>query len=290
MYHFDERDFRIFANKLKVNVCDVNLNVIGKFDSCEKVDMEFLLFIREFFRIDIEMEENEKNNQNCLELLGVFFAPKLLNCNKSSVGNIFLSVDRIRESSKKYNLTYKMLYEFVEIHEKAHSLMSPEIMLQKETRYISKSFYIFFEEMLATLYVLLNMKRDREIEKIKNFINNQPFQYKVALQFKENRKEIIEMMITWLLFKADLLPKSKNDLYYEYIDLKFKDRLKKLDRICLLKDIKDIMNNEYIKISDVQKKLGVSYNMATLVLEKLYEYNELDFIDGKFISKSNYLI
>ena len=274
----------ILENKLKVNVCDVNLNVIERFDSCEKVDKEFLLLLREFFRVDIESEKNEESNKDCLELLGVFFAPKLMHhFDESSVGNIFLSIERIEETSRKYNLTFSTLYNFVEIHERAHFLMSPEIMFKKKTRYISKSFFIFFEEMLATLYALSDFKKHREIEKIKNFVNNQPFQYKAALLFDEDIRKVEELMVTWLLFKADLLPRAKNDLYYEYIDIEFKNKLESIDKIYLLKDINDLADNKaYIKASDVQRKLGIGYNEAVLVLEKLYEYKELDFIDGKF--------
>jgi len=283
MHHFYRGYLRIFEKKLKVNMCDVNLNVIEKFDSCERVDKEFLLLLKEFFRVDIETEENEESNKDCLELLGVFFAPKLIHHFDESVGNIFLSIERIEETSRKYNLTFSALYDFVEVHEKAHSLMSPEIMLKKETRYISKSFFVFFEEMLATLYALFDFRRHIETEKIKNFVNNQPFQYKAALLFSEDIRKVEELMITWLLFKADLLPKAKNDLYYEYIDLDFKNKLESIDRICLLKDIRDLAdNNAYIKPSDVQRKLGIGYNKAVSILEKLCEYKEIDFIDDRF--------
>jgi len=255
----------IFKKRNEVHYCDVNENVIEKFEGCEEIDFKFLETLREFFKLDFK--EN-KNVKNCLEYLGVFISPS----NLEGIGNIFLSVDRIEKVAKKYNLTYNTLYGFVKTHEEAHSLMCSKIMLQSEKRYISKSFYLFFEEMLATLFALYIFKKHPEIEKLKKFVNDQPLQYKAALSFDE--KKVKPMMITWLLFKADALPNSKNDLYYEYIDLEFKEKLEKIYERSLgyvWEKIEKLDNGFGIEISKVQELFNITKPEAVKLMDRIIE-------------------
>jgi len=272
MIFLRDRFDKIFNKPQKVNYCDVNSNVIKRFDECDKLNEDFLKIFREYFEPDFELDNLERdfNKEDCIESLGIFIFSDI---DEYVKGNIFLAPYRIKKTANKFNLIFSSLYDFIRIHEKAHSIMSPEIIFEEERRYISKDFYLFFEEMLATLYALSAFKRHPEIEKIRNFVSNQPVQYKAALLF--NEKKVEPMVITWLLFKADRLPDTKNDLYYEYVDLEFRDKLIKMDGDYLLKEIEDLLSKGYVKPSEVQRKLNIGYNKAALVLEKLYEYGKL---------------
>jgi len=266
----------IFNKPQKVDYCDVNLNVMKRFDECNELDKEFFKILAEYFKLDFKDDlEKDFNKEDCIESLGIFISPDIYEyiMNDKYVSNIFLAPSRIKRTANKFNLTFLSLYNFVRIHERAHSMMSPEVMLKKETRYVSKDFYLFFEEMLATLYALFMFKKHLEIKKIRNFVSNQPIQYKAAFFFDEKRVE--PMMITWLLFKADELPKTTNDLYYEYIDLEFMEKLVKIDKYCLEVEISDLLIKDKVKISEVQRKLKIGYNKAACLLEKLYEYGRL---------------
>jgi len=272
MIFLKDRFDKIFNKPQKVNYCDVNSNVIKRFDGCDKLNEDFLKIFKEYFELNFELDNLERdfNKEDCIELLGIFIYSDI---DEYVKGNIFLSPDKIKRTANKSNLTFSSLYDFIRIHEKAHSIMSPEIIFEEERRYISKDFYLFFEEMLATLYALSVVKRHLEIKKIRNFVGSQPVQYKAALLFDE--KKVEPMMITWLLFKADRLPNTENDLYFEYVDLEFRDKLIKIDGDCLLKEIEDLLSKGYVKPSEVQRKFNIGYNKAVLVLEKLYEYGKL---------------
>jgi len=267
---------KIFDKPQKVNYCDVNLNVMKRFDECNELDKAFFKILTEYFKLDFKDDlEKSFNKEDCIESLGIFISSNINEyiMNENVISNIFVAPNRIKRTANKFNLTFSALYDFVRIHEKAHSIMAPEVMLKKETRYVSKDFYLFFEEMLATLYALFMFKRNLEIEKIRNFVSNQPIQYKAAFCFDEKRVE--PMMITWLLFKVDELPKTTNDLYYEYVDLEFMEKLIKIDEYCLEMDISDLLTKGYVKPSEVQRKLKIGYNKAAFLLEKLYEYGRL---------------
>ena len=280
IYRIYREYLRIFNVKsINVSTCDVGLNVIKPFEYCNNINKSFLNIIREFFKIDLEYSTDI---YTCIDLLGVFVVSE-----NEYIGNIFLSPKRIEEYAKKFNITYSVLYDFVKFHEEAHSLMSPELIFKQEKKYISKNFYIFFEEMLATLYTLHFAMKSEEKEKLKNFVSAQPIQYKIALQFTEKnyREKVIRMMITWLLFKANRLPNTKNDLYYEYIDLDLKDKLIEIEKICLFEDIKELFNKKnYVKISEVERKLNIGYNKAANILETLHNYGILSIDEiGNFI-------
>ena len=187
-------------DRKRLSCFDVNLSVIEKFNSCEHnlKNLEGYDDLEESIKQLIE-EHSVHATHECIDLLGVYIAPT-----DNDKANILLSKEKIASTAKEYSMDFESLYNFIKIHEYAHACMCPILDQKKTSKFKRDVAYVIIEESLATAIALKKMKNLSEYQKIKQFVNNQPFQYSYGLiLLLKHENEIEDIMVRWKKEKSD---------------------------------------------------------------------------------------
>lgn len=225
-------------NMKRLSCFDVNLNVIEKFECCNKID-KLDLFPDEIKKyIEENKIENTISKESCIDILGVYIQPK-----ENEKANILLSKEKIKKVSINYNIESEVLYDFVKTHEYAHAAMWTKLS-DNCSNEDKNDLYIFIEESLATAVSLKKFKKHQDYSILEKFVKNQLPQYSYGLVLIEQYEENIEkLMELWKIVKNQLNKEVKvnqnliNNMFIPFIEMMYKYSN---DERLLPKDAKDI--------------------------------------------------
>lgn len=142
---------------------------------------------------------------------------------KTQIGQIFLYVDKIKESAKKYGCELESMIIMVLLHELAHAAMDvfDDVKLNNITnRYIRKGFYNFREESLANAiaYALLCNNDVLGEDKIRQFIENQPAAYRACLCYNSDLDLLVRRTTEWIKMKTAINLSFNDDMACRWVD------------------------------------------------------------------------
>ena len=216
--------------KEKLSIMDVNYYVIKKFVHCKDNYQNILEAIKIICSDDEKYTNYEIQGADCIDLLGVYISPSVVDDTIKDNGNILLSKEKIAQISIKRKIDFSVLYNFVKMHEYAHAAMSPEIIGEYtciENIFDEDVLSLVIEEGLATAIALKQFKNTSHYQKLCDFVDSQPPQYRIGLFFIEKFEPyIFDLMARWKNFKRSNAKQIKKELEYSK---EYEAFVKKLD-------------------------------------------------------------
>ena len=250
---------------------DVDNKIIDCFDGCKTLKKEDLRKAKNLFE-DFEISEFEFNKE-CIDIIGLY-------CEKENI--ILMAKDKIKEISRRRNIPFECLYNFVKAHELAHGLMS--LIKDKEKQKLDKDWkYIIAEESIATAFALKVMKKSRYYKKLLNFVEDQPSQYKYGKVIYEKFGDGIEgLMYLWRIAKRDGL----NVVYEIFANYK---KINKQVRDFLKMDIGEVFANKDSKITVYLNEENIKSikNACHISVLKYFILKGYFIVENKFFIKYN---